>query len=214
MSMRHRNHESEVGNVYGRLTVIADFFDGRAKCTVRCECGTEKTVQRDHIRAGRTKSCGCLQSELTTKRCVKDGFKRGGSPTYIVYLGMIRRCYRTKEPGYPNYGGRGISICERWRGKDGFKNFLADMGEKPDGLSIDRIDNDGNYEPSNCRWATRTQQARNCRSNRRYTFNGESLCVPEWAERLGMKADTIYCRLKIGWSIEKALTAPPFWRGK
>ena len=121
---------------------------------------------------------------------------------------MKARCVVPSASGYENYGGRGIVVCDRWL--NSFENFLADMGERPSKAhSIDRYpDNDGNYEPSNCRWATRKQQTRNTRANRRISFCGETLCVAEWAERVGIHCDTIYDRLKLGWSIDRALTEP------
>lgn len=110
-----------------------------------------------------------------------------------------------KSASYPNYGGRGIKVCERWMD---FDNFLADMGERPEGLEIDRKDNDGNYEPGNCRWATIKQQCNNTRYNHKITYNGKTLNLVEWASVLGMKKGTLGNRLKRGWSIERALTTP------
>jgi len=108
--------------------------------------------------------------------------------------------------GYENYGGRGIKVCERWKS---FDNFVADMGIRPDGYSIDRINNDGDYEPSNCRWATTAQQLNNRRNNRVLELNGERKTIAEWSEQLGVRWDTIRCRVdRYGWTIEKALTTP------
>jgi len=120
---------------------------------------------------------------------------------------MRQRCFNPNDPRYRYYGGDGITICERW---NSFSNFLADMGPKPSPeLTLDRIDNDGDYEPGNCRWATSRQQNRNRRDNRRITYQGESLTLPEWAERMSVHVDQIRCRLRRGWSIERTLTAPP-----
>lgn len=125
---------------------------------------------------------------------------------YETWSGMIKRCYTQAHRAYANYGGRGIAVCDRWR--ESFENFHADMGDRPAGLSIDRIDNNGNYEPSNCRWATCKQQSRNTRKARLITLNGETRCLTEWAELTGIKAITLLFRLDRGWSIEKAFTTP------
>lgn len=130
-----------------------------------------------------------------------------GTPTYMVWHSMKRRCTMPSSQGYARYGGRGIKVCERWMK---FENFLADMGEKPKGLSIDRIDNDGNYEPGNCRWATHSQQRNNQGPGRaiHLTFRGETHSISEWAKRTGLKHPTIRERIHAGWSVEDALTAP------
>jgi len=119
---------------------------------------------------------------------------------------MRQRCANQAEPSYPNYGGRGIYVCERWR--DSFANFLADMGPRPAGTSIDRIDNDGPYSKLNCRWATQAEQARNTRHNHRVEHDGETLCIAEWSERVGIPGRIITQRLGLGWSAQRALTTP------
>ncbi|MCY1042702.1 hypothetical protein OV208_15360 [Corallococcus sp. bb12-1] len=118
---------------------------------------------------------------------------------------MLTRCTNSNYPGFDKYGGRGITVCERWTS---FENFLADMGERPTGMTLDRIDNNGSYAPGNCRWATLKQQSRNKRSSRNVTIDGVTLTVAGWCERLGVKRATVYDRLKLGWSIERALTIP------
>ncbi|WP_250125499.1 hypothetical protein [Chroococcidiopsis sp. CCMEE 29] len=119
---------------------------------------------------------------------------------------MIRRCVDINDISYKNYGGRGISVCERWR--NSFPAFLQDMGECPDGYEIDRIDVNANYEPSNCRWATGKQQARNRRNNHNITYKGRTQCLTAWAEELGGSVKTLYNRFHHGWGVEKALTTP------
>jgi len=128
------------------------------------------------------------------------------SPEYRAWRTMISRCKNPNASAYKNYGGRGISVCQRW--VESFENFLSDMGRRPSGLSIDRINNDGNYEPGNCRWATRTEQARNSRMAKPLTFRGETMCFSAWAERTGIHWLTLYKRIKRGWSVEKALVTP------
>lgn len=134
-------------------------------------------------------------------------FKHGkvGTSTYHVWSSMIARCRNPKCPAYPNYGGRGIGVCEAWTS---FSGFLADMGERPEGLSLDRVDNDQGYSPENCRWATRTEQARNKRSTRLITVNGETLSTAEWSERSGLKIATIWARIAKGWPESAAVTTP------
>lgn len=130
-------------------------------------------------------------------------------PTYQAWLHINRRCHNADAPEYKNYGGRGIVVCEAWR--TSFSAFLCDMGTRPDGKgwSIDRIDNDGNYEPGNCRWATRAQQNRNTRRTVHVTRNGITLCLKDWADRLGIRYSVVNNRIRrLGWSIEEALTKP------
>lgn len=134
------------------------------------------------------------------------GQGRPATPTYRVWLGMRQRCVNPHCAGYSNYGGRGIKVCARW---DSFEAFLSDMGERPAELFLDRIDNNGNYEPSNCRWATRTVQNRNSRHNRLITFRGVTLPISEWAERQGLRVHLVQDRIaRYGWSPEEALTLP------
>jgi len=125
---------------------------------------------------------------------------------YRIWAGIKKRCINLRCPAYKNYGGRGIQICDRWR--DSFPAFLADMGRRPAGMSVERIDNDGNYEPGNCKWAAPLEQARNCRKNHLVTANGESLPISVWAERLGIRSETIRHRLHRGYTDLAALFAP------
>ncbi len=126
-----------------------------------------------------------------------------------IWVAMIQRCESPNCESYANYGGRGIKVCDRWKGSEGLQNFIADMGRKPDGASLDRIDNDGDYSPDNCRWATRKEQQRNRRANVRVTLNGETRCLTEWAEILGINIRTVRKRVNhLKWSPEKALTEP------
>ncbi len=127
------------------------------------------------------------------------------SSTYRSWHDMRQRCENPTDKQYPDYGGRGIRGSPRW---STFINFLADMGERPTGRSIDRIDNDGNYEPGNCRWATRTEQNRNTRRNVTVTYKGHTLCIAGWAELLGINYQTLLSRVKRGWSAEKIMTQP------
>lgn len=128
-----------------------------------------------------------------------------GTPTYTSWTAMRSRCRSVTNDAYTRYGGRGIAVCERWR--NSFENFLADMGERPPGTSLDRWPNkNGNYEPGNCRWATPIEQSRNQVTNRLLTFQGESLPISEWAQRAGVKRQTFRNRIDRGWSMERALS--------
>lgn len=200
-----------IGQKYNRLTVSA-----RAPRKGRhhywhcvCECGREVVVKQSHLRDGRTKSCGCFAKERVSATMRTHGETCGGTiaTEYQIWHKMKDRCLNSDNPAYPNYGARGIKICDRWLAT--VENFIADMGRRPSPRhSLDRKDNDGNYCPSNCRWATRTEQSRNRRSTRKIEFGGEVLCASEVAERIGMKARVLNARLRKGWSLERALSDP------
>lgn len=166
------------GLVFGRLTIlrfVESRHDGggiaRRIYAVRCECGTEKELPGDHMKSGRVISCGCANREIVTAMRTKHGHaqrpgKRRDTSEYRSWRAMNERCSNPKSIGYVNYGGRGITVCQAWR--ESFQSFLADMGLKPTPQhTIDRINNDGNYEPGNCQWATRSQQNSNKRRGSR-----------------------------------------------
>lgn len=169
-----------------------------------CDCDEVVFISTTALIRTGTRSCGCL------RRDIQPAFKHGGkyTSTYKTWTSMNNRCCNINGDDYLLYGGRGITICDQWRGPDGFKNFLNDMGHKPDGRSLDRIDVNGNYSPENCRWASPTQQGRNKRNNRMITYQGITLTQVEWAERAGLKDDTFGSRIRAGWSIERAMNTP------
>lgn len=179
------------------------------KALARCKCGTIRHVKFNDMRVGKSKGCGCAGREkmraAARAAITTHGF--GNSPTMTSWTEMKRRCYAAHRKEYPNYGGRGIYVCDRWL--HSFANFLADMGARPDGHTLDRIDNNGPYSPENCRWVPRAAQERNKRSNVFYTFNGERMTVAEAAERYGINATTLYQRIGIrGWEPSHAVNTP------
>jgi hypothetical protein len=210
------------GRTFGRLTV--EGYGGQASgreslWACRCSCGKRVTVRKGCLRDGDTQSCGCLRAELN-KLSGRKHRTHGlhGAPEYRVWVGMVQRC-AARNAGrkkYAGYAGRGIKVCQRWR--ESFAAFYADMGPRPSPKhSIDRINNDGDYEPGNCRWATASQQACNKRVNAVHglrkgnhvlTFNGSTRCLSEWARLTGIGRMTIQYRLWRGWSVEDALTRP------
>jgi hypothetical protein len=192
--------EDLTGRVFTRLTVVKRAGNhitsgGRSivqwKC--KCSCGGVSVVQAQRLKSGMTKSCGCIQRELTGTRFRTHGQTR--TPVYRVYRAMIDRCYRKTCKEYHYYGGRGIQVCDRW--KD-YANFLADMGERPKGYTLERRNNDGDYTPENCYWATRREQGQNKRSNVRAVVFGEDLVAAEIARRYGVPRWTVIRRIKAG----------------
>lgn len=202
-----------IGTRYGMLEVISGrIFHLKNKDTAymcRCDCGSERTYGSHALRKGWTKSCGCKRQEnfysAWKKYCDSCLHNSTGElkETYRIWQGIKRRCLNPKGPSYKYYGGRGITVCERWMS---FQNFLDDMGMMPDGLSIGRINNDGNYEPGNCRWETDKQQANN--KQRTIRIDGEPLTY--FCERVGVDAMTVRSRLNAGWDLETAMVKPLF----
>lgn len=190
------------GQKFGRLTVLYKLHNYHKKeiywlCI--CDCGNITETRGSTLRNESAKSCGCYMKEIVTKH--------GKSNTRLHKTwSMIKdRCYNKHNNRYPIYGGRGIVVCDEW--KHDFEAFhdWAIENDYRDDLTIDRIDVNGNYEPNNCRWATPKQQARNTTRNRNITYNGETYCISEWADILGINANTIRSRLNYGWPIEKCL---------
>jgi hypothetical protein len=200
--------ENLVGMKFNRLLVISyDYikFKGVRKVNCLCDCGNIIRANAYSIKTGNTKSCGCLNIESIVKRNTKHGME--GTKEYRTWKNMKTRCFDSSNHAYKNYGGRGITVCDRW--KDSFENFYADMGERPEGQSIDRIDNNKGYSPENCRWATTKEQSQNKRTNVMITFNEKTQCLTAWAADLQISIKCLRSRLyRSKWSIEKSLTTP------
>lgn len=181
------------GDRFDRWTVLEQATDGRhATYLCRCDCGTVKAVRERGLRYGGSRSCGCLMLE-TARFGPKHGTHRQStSPTYKSWASMKDRCTNPRNRNFYRYGGRGINICEKWLG--GFEAFLDDMGERPAGSSIDRIDNNGSYEPGNCRWATHKQQQNNRRDTVLIELDGERRSLVEWCEHFGVPYTAVRSR--------------------
>lgn len=202
--------ENLTGRTFGRLTVIKpDSIRGsKVRWICRCECGARVSIAATKLKSDETRSCGCYRKEWAADFKSTHGLTRIGNhhPMHTGWCQMRARCQDPTHAAYPSYGARGITVCERW---ERFENFLADMGERPAGLKLDRIDNNGPYSPENCRWADDTTQARNRRSNKRYKLNDESFTLPEWSEKTGVSASLLHARIhRLGWSVDKALVTP------
>ena len=197
------------GQRFGRWLVLSFAYQLRQgdQWLCRCDCGTEAVRRGADLRLRRTQSCGCFRIDQVTKHGHSTNALPKRTRTYRIWMGMNKRCRDPQDHRWHNYGGRGIKVCDRWR--ESFVAFLEDMGESPSPQhSIDRIDNDGNYCPENCRWATMAEQRRNSRQNLYLEYQGERLTMSDWAKRLGMSKSTLHGRLKLGWTVEAALSSP------
>ena len=192
---------------FGRITAVGPVGRTKRRNVVwlcACTCGKVLRVKAGNLNNGHTQSCGCLSADLTSKRNRTHGMK--GASEYNSYYSMKARCGNPNNTEYARYGGRGIKVCDPWL--ESFENFYADMGDKPGPeYSIDRRDNDGDYTPENCRWATPTEQANNTSRSRFITVRGVTKTLAQWARITGINYSTLYRRLVIArWPVEKALT--------
>lgn len=195
--------KNESGRRYGSLVVLS--FAGlssRGHATWRCSCacGREVVALGFNLRNGNTGSCGCARKRVSREKATSHG--RSGSRLYLVWAAMLSRCRNPRDKNYPRYGGRGISVCDRWLR---FEGFYADMHPRPDGLSLDRVDNDGGYSPENCRWATRCEQGANMSRSVRLVVSGASLSLSDAEALFGVGRGTIYARLRKGWSHDQCV---------
>lgn len=193
------------GEVFGRLAVVGrsgSDKSGNAKWRCVCECGEVKDVLGQSLRNGSTVSCGCFNREIVSSHKT-----HGASHTseYKAWYGMLQRCTNPNHEKWHRYGGRGISVCDRW--KD-YQNFLNDMGTRPPGMTIDRENNDGNYEPSNCRWATQKTQGNNRGNNRTFTIDGIERTLSDASRKFGISKETVRGRLSCGWEADAAFKTP------
>lgn len=205
-----------VGHRYGRLLVVEPAESAvepsgrnRARWLCQCDCGNVKIIRGTDLQSGRTVSCGCYLHEvlIETKTTHGEGARNTRTPEYRVWAGMIRRCTCENDKFFDCYGARGIAVCDRWR--TSYENFLSDMGRRPSRRhSLDRIDNDGDYEPTNCRWATPKQQCRNQRRTIFIEVDGEKVSLQDACERFGQPVPRVKTRIfKLGWDVRRALTA-------
>lgn len=191
------------GKRFGRLQVIAWIAGNKWKCV--CDCGVVKPVNGRCLREGDALSCGCFHRERVGDKFRTHG--RSQEQGAHSWYNMMRRCYTPEELAYKHYGGRGISVCDRWR--ESISDFLDDMGPMPSPeYTVERKDVNGNYEPLNCVWATRKTQARNTRRTIYIEFKGERKPLTQWTEEKGFPYHLIRTRLKHGWTVEQALTLP------
>lgn len=194
------------GQRFGRLVVIEradNSADGRARWLCRCDCGQSKTVLGEHLKKGRTKSCGCAKSESSSKRFKKHGGRN--SKLYRIWSNMKDRCNNPDCKVYSDYGGRGIKVCKEWIDDfSAFQKWALANGYK-EGLTIDRKDNDKGYSPDNCRWTDRKIQGNNKRNCRYITYKGQRKTVAEWSDIRGIPHDTLLYRLNHGWETERIL---------
>lgn len=201
---RPREQQFVVGQTYGEVRVVAvkrSDKDTTERYKLRCVCGKEWWKTRPAMRLRPDALCHSCATKLW-----KTGDGRSKTPLYKLWRNMHARCINPAHIAYKNYGARGITVCKRW---SSFDNFRADVSPRPDGLTLERIDNSKGYSPSNCRWASRKEQNTNKRTNRMLTVWGETQMLAEWARRLGTKPTTIWLRLeKYGWSVTDACTVP------
>jgi len=181
------------GEVFNRLTVIDrdESKTQRAYWRCKCECGAIVSISACDVKSGHSKSCGCLNQEARIKNNTTHGMS--GTPTYISWTNMVDRCCDTTNKRFAHYGGRGIRVCDEWMKFDG---FLKDMGARPDKLTLERVDVDGNYEPSNCKWATKKEQANNLRKSIRAIYQGQSYTASQLADLLDVPYERVYWAIK------------------
>ncbi len=190
------------GRTLGRWTVLGlaeQKVYGKPAWECLCSCGNTGVIGGSVLRMGESRSCGCLSKEVSAEnlRAVATTHGMCGTPMYYRWLSIKLRCYHKTHYACPRYGGRGITMCERW--KSSFTDFYADIGDPPsEAHSLDRIDNDGNYEPNNVRWATKQEQANSRSNNVRHTHNGETHTLAEWGRKLGIAPEAVARRIKNG----------------
>lgn len=196
------------GQRFGRLTVLSFSHLGKhnkAHWLCRCDCGTERTFVGSYLRNGDTKSCGCLFRETAIDKLPPARHGMSQTPLHRTWSSMLERCNNPNNNSYRHYGGRGITVCDEWHI---FENFYADMGNRPKGYSLDRIDNNKGYYKENCRWATNLEQSNNKRTNVILTLGDKTQTITQWARDLNVDPTTLGWRLRLGWTVDETLTTP------
>jgi len=199
------------GQRFGRLMVLYDTGERKNGSVVwrcRCDCGNESDVRSNNLVSVRTTSCGCYQRQRVVEVNTEHGMARGEKihPIYQTWCGMLQRCENPCDDAYKNYGFRGIKVCDEWHKFIPFCDWALASGWQKK-LQLDRINNNGNYEPGNCRWVTPQENSRNRRSNRMITFAGKTQCIAAWADDIGIEYCTLSSRInRYRWPIERALT--------
>ena len=201
------------GQRFGRLVVVerAEYYirangDRASRWLCRCDCGQTTVVRQTNLKSGHIMSCGCLRAEMTIQRNLKHG--KCQTRLYRIWESMKQRCFDADSKNFIRYGGRGIKMCDEWTDFDTFYKWSIENGYSDD-LSIDRIDNNGNYEPSNCRWTHAKQQANNRRSSALVTYNGKTQTLHMWADELGIEYKKLWARIhQCKWPLEKAFGTP------
>lgn len=212
MANKQKLSDIRKGQVYGRLTALRfDKVDGKYKYWFfQCECGHKKSIVARSVLSGLTKSCGCFRKENTANLNKSHGATSNGirEVEYNIYMGIIDRCERPESSSYKHYGAKGIRVCKRWR--NSYPNFLEDMGRRPKQsrpreYSIERINTNKGYSPSNCRWATQQEQCNNKSNNTILNHKGESLTLAEWSRKTGIRYGSLLRRIKNNWPLDRAL---------
>lgn len=221
---KEANSKSLLGQKFGRLLVLRQAEDyigenySKSRWLCKCDCGNEIVVRSAGLTSGLTKSCGCLKSDINSKAHKKHNLS--GTKIYRIYSGMKDRCFNKNDEHYSDYGGRGITICSEWLGEHGVEHFAKwayenGFDENADyrQCTIDRINVNGNYEPSNCRWATQKEQCNNWRKTKRYEYNGEFHTLSEWADITGLNYHMLKARVtKYGYTMKEAIETPKYTR--
>lgn len=204
--VRNRPLRDYAGQTFGQLTalslVMRDVEWNNHIWRFSCECGNSVDLRIKSVRQGHTSSCGCAFVKMMVARNSTHGLSRIHPRTYRSWKDMRARCNNPHNTDFVDYGGRGIAVCERW---DDFAKFFADMGERPAGQTLDRIDANGDYDPANCRWADAKTQANNKRNNRLVSVNGVSKTLQEWCDKIGIDRSKVRYRLDVGYTIDEAL---------
>lgn len=203
---RNRGLKDYSGQRFGRLTALALVErrdDNDHIWRFACECGNTKDARIKSVRSGHTTSCGCAFRDMMIERNTTHGMSRQLASTYRSWKDMRSRCLNQNDFDYADYGGRGIAVCERW--KD-FAAFVADMGKRPGGRTLDRINVNGDYEPGNCRWADPKMQANNKRSNHVIEYRGETKTLSQWCDVFGIEPSKVRYRIKAGWPMGRVFS--------